>query len=195
MVPACYPPGTPCDRICRRQINGRGAARRPVSPRENPQGWARERCDPFRATCEGARISRLASRAVGRTDVLQGLELLYRTRQAHCTAVWPISGHRLNGVSDHDDSRAHRYVVARHAVGIPRSVEILVMVTNHSLHRSTKSGGSLDQLRTSRYVSTHGHPLFRSQLALLAQERSEFFVDLAHVMKECSAFDFIDLSR
>src|SRR6266704_2589717 len=89
-------------------------------------------------------------------------QLLYGTRKTHGTAVRPVSGHRINGVSDHDDSRADRYITACQAVGVPRSIEILVMVTNHSLYRSTKPGRSVDELRTSSYVSPHSHPLFRS---------------------------------
>src|SRR5207237_9440558 len=102
-------------------------------------------------------------------------QLLYGTRKTHGTAVRPVSGHRINGVSDHDDARAERYIVAHHAVGVSRSVEILVMVPNHGLDRSPNPCRSVDELRTPDYVSRHYHPLFRTQLAFYYNRHYQLF--------------------
>src|ERR1051326_7150350 len=123
------------------------------------------------------------------------LELLNGPRQTHRPPVRSISSHRVDGVGYHDDTCANRDRVTRQPIRVTRTVEVLVMVTNHRLHVTTQARSCCDKLRASCYMRLHGHHLLRSQLPFLTKQRSELFIDLSNVMQQCGTLDTIEVSR
>src|SRR6266513_730780 len=88
------------------------------------------------------------------------LELLDGTGKAHRLAIRPVSGHRINGIGDHDDARANGDLFTREPVWIARSVEVLVMVSDHAFNRTTKPPSRRYQLRAPDDVCPHCHHFF-----------------------------------
>src|SRR6266699_1637574 len=90
------------------------------------------------------------------------LKFFDRARQAHCLAVRPISSHRVDGVSDHDNTRTDRNGLTSDPVRISRPVEVLVVVLDHRFNCAPKLPSRCNKLRASHDVCPHDHHLLGS---------------------------------
>src|SRR5690348_1203582 len=134
---------------------------------------------PSRSRCtRGLRIARLAAliRAQEPADASRFRRYLHETRveltssilleflhgacKAHGLAIRPVSRHRVNGIGDHDDARSDGDLIAREPVGISCSVEVLVMMLDHALNRTTEPPRRGYQLRAADDVCPHCHHFF-----------------------------------
>src|SRR6266849_8216080 len=88
------------------------------------------------------------------------LEFLDGARKAHGLAIRPIARHRINGIGDHDDACTDRDLVTRESVRISRSVEVLVMMSDHAFNRTTEPPSRRYQLRAPDDVRPHCHHFF-----------------------------------
>ncbi len=65
------------------------------------------------------------------------LKLFDRTREAHRYAVWPVGRHGVDRVCNHYDPGTNGDLLPREAIGIPRAIEILMVVSYRSLDTTT----------------------------------------------------------
>ncbi len=109
-------------------------------------------------------------------------QLLERPEGSKCLPVRPVGGHRVERVGDHDDAGPDRDFRSRKPFRVSCSIKVLVMMLDGGLHGAPELGDCADQIGTPNRMVLHQNPLFWTQLAILAEEGSEVFVDLPHIV-------------
>src|SRR6266571_6917041 len=114
-----------------------------------------------------------------RIELVAGIltQLLQRSEGGKSLSVGPVGGHRIESVGDHDDAGPDRDLPTRKPFRVPCAVKVLVMMLDGRLDCTSELRNRADQVRAPNWMFLHQDPLFWTQLAILAEEGSEVFVD------------------
>src|SRR6185312_14703555 len=110
-------------------------------------------------------------------------QLLTDRRARKCFAVRSVGGHRVDRVGEHNHASPKWDPVARQSVRITRTVPRF-MVPTYSWDQVSELGDFSNEDRTLFGVCAHDSKLILGESTRLPQDRGEFFVDLADVMKQ-----------
>ena len=88
------------------------------------------------------------------------------------SGVWALGNHRIVSVDDSDDLAVNGYVLAEQAVGIARSIDSLVVCSNHRDDVAIGDIGLLQNGHAGVDVAVHRVPFRGGQSAGLGQQLS-----------------------
>ena len=107
-------------------------------------------------------------------------QFLFCRRRTHRSFVRPCRSHRLVTVRDGDDAAPERDLLACEPVGVPSSVELLVMLDDRVSPRTQPVGQRGRESGSLLRVSLHDGPLVRVELGRLVEDvfRDRHFSDV-----------------
>src|SRR5436309_8411748 len=130
-----------------------------------------------------------------RVELATGIlpHLVHDSLKRQRLSVWPIGGHGVERIGEHDDPCADRDILTGNAIGVPAAVEVLVVVANCVSHWAFKLRNRGYKLGASGRVRLKQSTLLWRQLPLFPEQWRIIFIDLPYIVQKRRRGDLFHL--